>query len=107
MKVLQVQRVVPDLVDVSTSEKSCTDLELENDQTPVKQEHRVDALAQSRNHKLQKNVTVVEGQQRTSEDAHFLPPCIALRQVDIEFTGGCEFAQNGQVVAREKTRDRV
>ena len=28
-------------------------------------------------------------------------------ELEALYDGGCEFAQNGQVVAREKTRDRV
>lgn len=85
MEVLQIERVVPDLVNVSTIEGLCANLELDDEDRVIKQQHSVDPLAESWNHKFKVYPSPATiRRQRLTKDADFCEPSITLRDVNRE-----------------------
>ena len=107
MEVLQVERVVPDLLDVRTLEVCRARLELKHEHHATKQQHAVDALAQARHHKFQEDFAQTERRQQLTQQSNLLLPGVALKEIDRELTRCGQRAEHALFVASQEAGNRA
>ena len=81
VEILEVKRVVPDLVKISAGEMLLTHLELDHKNHRARNDHGINAFAHAGDVELQKQ-RPFQPLQRALEDGDLLKPRIALRRLN-------------------------
>lgn len=75
MKVLQIKRVVPDLVDGVPMKLALAHFELKNEDNSLDDENDIDSSTEPRQHKLEENIPVAGVRcEHRPKDFDLLPP---------------------------------
>lgn len=107
VEVLQVQRVIPHLIDVLRRESPLPDLELEDKDRPAQDDHGIDAPTQTGNDELEKQMAAdLRAGQRRPKVIDLVPPRIALRQIDVELAARGQAAKNALAGGTKECCDR-
>lgn len=107
VEVLQVQRVIPHLIDVLRRESPLPDLELEDKDRPAQDDHGIDAPTQTGNDELEKQMAAdLRAGQRRPKVIDLVPPRIALRQIDVELAARGQAPKNALAGGTKECCDR-
>ena len=105
VKVLQVESVVPGLVEVRGAELRFAALELDREDGRADDENGVDAAAEARHLELEEQRSR-KSLERGLEELDFRLPRAALAQIDVESARRCQVAENGLGTFGEEGRNR-
>ena len=106
MDILQVQRVIMGLINCSTVERVCPNLELNDNHRPVQQDHDVSALAHPWNCELKKYMGAGHPTQACLKQTNLTKPRRALLMLKGKAMPLSHRAQDRIRVSREKLSDR-
>ena len=78
MEVLEIERVIPDLIDVGSVKFGLAGLEFKDEDHAVNENNSVDAFAEARYDEFQENIAICERSKRLPKHTNFYEPSISL-----------------------------
>ena len=107
MEVLEVECVVPDLLHIRPQEGCGASLELKHEDHAAQQQHGIDALTQTRDHELQKDLAWPDCGQHFAQQPDLFLPGISLQNVDRKLAGRGQRTKKAFLIASQKTWDGI
>jgi hypothetical protein len=102
VKVLQIECIVPNLIEVVSMEVRCTDFELDCKDRGSRDQDGIKTAADPRNNEL-KEQRAVYAIKRRPQDVNLGNPGVALRRIEREFAVSCESSDDFVGRSRKKS----